>query len=331
MTTLRDYFPNIRTQQEILNEILSRKELQQIFNQWDTTQQKEFLAFCSGAKGVKILYNSFFKEIFNPEYTPERLNSLLSILLNRKVTILQVLPTDSTRLADETALVLMDIVVELDDGTIANLEVQKIGYAFPGQRAACYSADLLLRQYKRVRSKKKKNFLYSDIKDVYSIVFFEKSTSVFHSFPDVYLHHGQQTFDTGLHLSMLQHFLFIPLDIFSKILHNKGITTESEAWLAFLSMDDPEIIQALIEQYPFFQPMYEQIYDICLNTERVMEMFSKELQILDRNTVRYMIDELQKEVDQQKEELAQTHSALRQKDKELQEALALIEQLKKEK
>ena len=31
--------------------------------------------------------------------------------------------------------------------------------------------------------------------------------------------------------------------------------------------------------------------------ERVMEMWSKELQILDRNTVKYMIDELQEKLD----------------------------------
>ena len=41
--------------------------------------------------------------------------------------------------------------MELEDGSLANIEIQKIGYAFPGQRGACYSADLLLRQYKRVR------------------------------------------------------------------------------------------------------------------------------------------------------------------------------------
>lgn len=31
---------------------------------------------------------------------------------------------------------------------------QEVGYLFPGQRVACYSADLLLRQYKRVRGEK---------------------------------------------------------------------------------------------------------------------------------------------------------------------------------
>ncbi len=54
------------------------------------------------------------------------------------------------RIADETSLLITDIVVELEDGSIANVEMQKIGYLFPGQRCACYSADLLLRQYKWV-------------------------------------------------------------------------------------------------------------------------------------------------------------------------------------
>ena len=57
---------------------------------------------------------------------------------------------DSMRIADETSLLITDIVVELEDGSIANVEMQKIGYLFPGQRCACYSADLLLRQYKWV-------------------------------------------------------------------------------------------------------------------------------------------------------------------------------------
>lgn len=64
----------------------------------------------------------------------------------------------------------MDIVVELSTGSIANVEVQKIGYAFPGQRCACYSADLLLRQYKRVKSEKKKRFSYRDIKNIYTVI-----------------------------------------------------------------------------------------------------------------------------------------------------------------
>ena len=56
----------------------------------------------------------------------------------------------------------------------------------------------------------------------------------------------------------------------------------------------------LIEAFPEFKPLYDDVYQICRNTEKVMEMFSKELQELDRNTVQYMIDEMQDTIDSQK-------------------------------
>ena len=97
------------------------------------------------------------KEIFNPELYPERLEALLSLLLETEVKIKRVLPNDSVRFADESTLLITDIVVEFEDGILANIEIQKIGYSFPGQRIACYFADLLLRQYKRVKARKKKS------------------------------------------------------------------------------------------------------------------------------------------------------------------------------
>ena len=87
----------------------------------------------------------------NPETVPERLEEFLGILLNQKVKIIEILPGDSTRIADEQSLLIMDILVRFEDGTYCNVEVQKIGYAFPGERSACYSSDLLLRQYKKAR------------------------------------------------------------------------------------------------------------------------------------------------------------------------------------
>ena len=43
--------------------------------------------------------------------------------------------------------------------------------------------------------------------------------------------------------------------------------------------------------------MYETLYQMCQNVEKVMGMFSEELRILDRNTVKYMLKEQQKELD----------------------------------
>ena len=79
----------------------------------------------------------------NPEYSPQRLNDFLSLVLNTPVSVMKILPNDTTRLTDESSLLIMDIVVEFKDGGIANVEVQKLGYRFPGQRSACYSTDLL--------------------------------------------------------------------------------------------------------------------------------------------------------------------------------------------
>ena len=202
-----------------------------------------------------------------------------------------------------------------------NLEVQKIGYKFPGARSACYSADLLMRQYKKVRSKRKKKFNYNDIKDVCTIVLFEQSPGAFHEFPDDYLHQFHQCSNTGLQLNLLQKYLFVPLDIFLDSLKYKDIKIQNrlDAWLAFLGSDDPEIIMDLTERYPEFKEMYQQVYDICRNIEEVMGMFSKELLEMDRNTVELMIDEMQDEIKQQKETIQEKDDALKEKDEVLQQ------------
>ncbi|WP_248403765.1 coiled-coil domain-containing protein [Butyrivibrio fibrisolvens] len=66
----------------------------------------------------------------------------------------------------------------------------------------------------------------------------------------------------------------------------------------------------LISKYPEFEPMYSHLYDMCRNIEGVMNMFSKELQIMDHNTATYMIDELQEELDTTKELLDTTKEQL---------------------
>lgn len=251
----------------------------------------------------------------------ERFNDFLSSLLDQKVRVVKVLPNNSVRIADESSLLVMDIVVELEDGSIANVEMQKIGYLFPGQRCACYSADLLLRQYKRVRGEKKKKFSYRDIKSVYTIVLFEKSPAEFYEYPDTYYHFFEQKSDTGLQMEFLQKYLFIPLDIFRKSKHNGDIKDKRDAWLALFSSDEPEIVIELMETYPEFREIYEEGYEICRNVERVMEMFSKELYELDRNTVQYMIDEMQDTINEQKDELSERDRTIKELQEEHEKSL----------
>lgn len=327
---LQNYFPIIRTRGEVLEELRENKELWKTFCGWKETCQQEYLDLCTGVKGIKLLYDTYFKAIMNPDTRPDRFNDFISEMLGQRVKVLKVLPNESARIAAESSLLVMDVVVQLEDGSIANVEVQKVGYLFPGQRSACYSADLLLRQYKRVKSEKKKSFSYRDIKKVYTVILFEKSTREFHSFSDIYIHRSKQMSDTGIELELLQEFVFVALDIFRKNQHNKGIRNKLDAWLAFFSIDDPEVIVDLVEKYPYFRSMYEEVYEMCRNTEKVMNMFSKELRELDRNTVQYMIDEMQEELEGKTKELEGKAKELEEKGRELEESKSENTELRKQ-
>ncbi len=318
---LKDYFPLIRERDEVLAEIRKSRTLHRQFRDWTKQQQEEFLDICTGVKGLKLLYDGFFKEVMNPEYGPERLSDFLSCLLGQELKVVAAIPSDSARLADESVLLGMDIVVALADGSIANVEMQRIGYLFPGQRGACYSADLLLRQYKRVRGRKE-NFSYRDVKSVYTIVLFEKSPAAFHAYPDIWYHFFRQKSDTGLELELLQKYLFIPLDIFTKNRQNRNIRSKRDAWLTLFSSDDPETVMELIEAYPEFKEIYEEGYEICRNMEKVMGLFSKELYLLDRNTEKLMFDEMQKESEElriKSEEMRRENEKMRLKNDIMQQ------------
>ena len=91
---MQKYFPAIRTAQEVLYDIQSSKELRIIFENWTEKEQREFLDICTGVRGVKLLYDSFFKEIMNPDTAPERLEEFLSLLIGHKVKILKMLPNE---------------------------------------------------------------------------------------------------------------------------------------------------------------------------------------------------------------------------------------------
>ena len=124
----------------------------------------------------------------------------------------------------------------------------------------------------------------------------------------------------------------IPLDNFARIRQNKKVNTfnQLEAWMTFLSMDEPEIIIYLITHFPEFRLLYKDIYDLCQNTEQVMHMYSKELQLLDNNTVYLMLDEMQAEIETQRAELENSKMKLAEKDNEITKKDNEIAELKRQ-
>lgn len=130
-------------------------------------------------------------------------------------------------------------------------------------------------------------------------------------------------------MNLLQKYLFISLDIFKKSHQNKTIISKIDAWLTFLCSDEPEDIIRLITTYPQFKLMYDDVYNLCNNIEKVMEMFSKELKILDENTVQYMIDEMQGTIDGMQDTITSQQSIIADKDTAIEALRKRIDELEK--
>ena len=202
-----------------------------------------FTGFFAGKKTLPLLYDPFFKMIFNPVESRARLSELVSCILGQHVTVIEVFP--DTSYAFVNSFVIMDMVVRLDDGSITNIEIQKVPYDFPAARISCYSADLVLRQFRMLQgmNEGQRNDYYDDaaagkagnetsqaadgssskpsyenMKKVHTIIFFEKSSSSLKSPVNkkAYFHVGKTTFNTGINISLLQEYHLISLDTFKK-------------------------------------------------------------------------------------------------------------------
>ncbi len=289
------------TTEELLQKINGNPQWEHAYLRLSQEWQNKFLNFCAGTSMLPLTYDPFFKKIFDPEAHPERLSRLLSLILGKELTVRQVLPNESTRIIEEGSLLIMDIVAEMEDGSIADIEIQKIPYQFPGERAACYSSDLLMRQYIRVKHNKGKVFSYHDIKKVYTVIILEKSTKIFNAFPSTYIHRSRQRFDSGLSMELLQEYTFIALDRFQQIKQNK-VEGELDAWMHLLSSNNREVQLQIAGQYPHIKDIYEEVTEFRQDIGGVLFMFSDALRILDRNTVQLMIDEMTDELNDLRDE-----------------------------
>ena len=271
-----------------------------------------------GQCSLDITLDKFFLYILNPDTHRDRLESLLSSFLGQPVTIKAILPREGVQLAEKGSLVIMDIIVELCDGSTVDVEMQKVGYHFPGQRSDCYTADMIMRQYNRVRSEKSDKFSYKDLKPVHLFILMEKSPREFHKFSDQYIHERKISYSSGLQLPSLSHITYISLDTFNSM--GQNIVTELDAWLTFFSCTDAEHIVRLVQEYPKFLEYYKDIAVFRTKPKELIYMFSEALEILDRNTANYMIDELAQEVKSVKEELDSAKSELDSAKSELDSA-----------
>lgn len=289
--------------------------------------------FLKGRRSLPLLYDPFFKKIFNPVERRDRLSELVSCLLGQKVTVLEVFPNEDSQFLG--VMIIMDMVVLMADGSIANIEIQKISYDFPEESISCYSADLVLRQYKMITGKSEhvvngsSKTSYKDMRKVHTIILFEDSNKSLISEVDkaLYFHVGKTKFNTGIKIELLQDFVLVSLDTFRKYRYsdikegrteitdydydssqyNDALVSEKmkRDRLKFLSLfvaETPKEINRLVEIFPDLESVRRDINEYLERPGEVLSMFSEALRILDRNTAELMVDRMKDEIVDLKEQ-----------------------------
>ncbi len=130
-------------------------------------------------------------------------------------------------------------------------------------------------------------------------------------------------------MEFLQEYFLIALDVFRKFPYPKD-RSEQTAWLSLLTTEDLKDAERVLEEYPWLEEIYEEIAMLRQKPEEVLDMFSEALRILDQNTLKYMIEELQKEVDEVKEQKEQLEAVVDEKQKLLETIMEQKEAVLKE-
>ena len=320
--TLEDALGKEVTKEQALFSLQTDSDAYQKYLSFPPSVQEDILGFIAGQHGLKITYDSFFQTILSPYMHPKRVESLLSAIFDEEVHIKDILPREGNRMIEDGSLIIMDILVQLSNGSYINVEMQKYGYLFPGERSDCYVADFIMRQYNKLKNEKKKKFSYKDMKPFHIIVLMSNSSSAFLDVAPAYIHNEQTSYDSGAKVTSLSHIKYISLDTFHNEVHN--ISNKLDAWLTFLSLDKSEDIVSLINSYPEFMELYQEIAALRTKPKELISMYSEALAIADKNTVKLMIDDMKEQVTNLTAEVAEKdaeNKALRKQIEELQAQL----------
>ena len=248
----------------------------------------------------------------------------------------------------------MDILVRMSDGSLANIEVQKAPYLFPAERISCYSSDLMMRQYNKIKnmSSDGKKFSYKDLHRVHTIIFYENSSECLRSSIDekLYFHVGKTKFNTGIDIELLQDFHLISLDTFKEyrypniiqgdttvtgydcdesVYKNKISEEMKKNRLMFLSLfvtDTTDNMSRLLSVYPELEDIVKDMGQYLSRLEEVLNMFSESLRILDKNSMDLLIDEAMERAEKAEADLKRAEEEAKREKARAEEAEAKAKQ-----
>ena len=105
---------------------------------------------------------------------------------------------------------------------------------------------------------------------------------------------------------------------------------ELNGWLALLSTDDVSRLDDLVSDYPQLEGIIADMAGYLDKPQEVVGMFSEALKILDENTVHYMMDEMQKDIDNKNELIEKQNEQIEDQNRQIAELLDAFKQSQEE-
>ena len=100
-------------------------------------------------------------------------------------------------------------------------------------------------------------------------------------------------------------------------------------WLSLLCTEAADEAEELCRIYPWLEEIYRDMAAYSNNPEEVLGMFSEALREMDRNTVKYMIEQQQKVIEDQAAKLDEKDLMISEKDLLLSQQSLEMERLKR--
>ena len=97
-----------------------------------------------------------------------------------------------------------------------------------------------------------------------------------------------------------------------------------------LSTDDVSRLDDLVSDYPQLEGIIADMAGYLDKPQEVVGMFSEALKILDENTVHYMMDEMQKDIDNKNELIEKQNEQIEDQNRQIAELLDAFKQSQEE-
>lgn len=250
-TKYQSLFPSILSIEELAVKIEEDARYRKRFAAWNAEEQMQFFELCTGISGPARMWDFLLQELFFEGKNRLMLKRMLECLLGIEIERVELVRKEKENEKNEFC-VLEAYLWEKMQST--------------DSCAGCKIEERYVKLYKsecdHISNQIVESVGRKGIKE-YTIVLYECAPGELRDYKECFIHHGCQQFDTGAHIDSMQEYCFVVKDIFLNMIKSNGVQNETEAWIAFLTIDDSELLWNLLIEYPLFWSLYDSFYALC--------------------------------------------------------------------